>query len=91
MGTNLCVPSLARNIGMENAEGEFIAFLDDDDLWHSYKKLEKQMLVMMNDSSIDMVTTDYRSITPEGKHIRVFPRQHTDDLWNRLLFVVRTT
>ena len=32
----------ARNVGINNSNGEFIAFLDDDDIWFS-SKLEKQI------------------------------------------------
>ena len=43
----------ARNIGIRNAKGKFIAFLDDDDEWFP-TKLEKQ-LPLFSDSEIGLV------------------------------------
>lgn len=35
-----------RNIGINNSKGEYIAFLDDDDMWISPYKIEKQLYNM---------------------------------------------
>lgn len=47
----------ARNKGIQNALGDWIAFLDSDDLWTSLK-LEKQMLVSKEFPDVDMIYTD---------------------------------
>ena len=45
---------LARNIGIQKANGDFIAFLDDDDLWLP-EKIEKQVLLLEKDISVALV------------------------------------
>ncbi len=50
-------PSVARNHGIGMATGDYIAFLDSDDLWFP-KKLELQMEVFRKDASIGLVSCD---------------------------------
>lgn len=47
-------PSVARNVGIQNAQGEFIAFLDADDLWLPLK-LELQLNYLRANPGYGMV------------------------------------
>lgn len=55
----------ARNIGIREAKGQFIAFLDSDDLWYP-DKLEKQ-ISFMKENNIDLCYTGYEKINEQGK------------------------
>ena len=46
----------SRNIGILKSSGEYVAFLDDDDLWMP-DKIEKQM-EFLKDNHLDMVFTN---------------------------------
>jgi glycosyltransferase involved in cell wall biosynthesis len=55
----------ARNRGIEESHGEYIALLDHDDLWHP-TKLEKQVRMLDQNPEIGMVLTDVQHIDKRG-------------------------
>ena len=57
--------SRARNYGIRMARGEFIAFLDADDLWVP-EKLEKQLKVFNADQELMLVFTEHRVFDTTG-------------------------
>lgn len=57
-------PTLPRNIGIREAQGRFIAFLDSDDMWLP-EKLEEQ-IVQFNGKDIAIVYSNYEKINEAG-------------------------
>lgn len=75
--------AIARNKAMEMAKGDYIAFLDSDDLW-SPEKLEKQ-IKFMKENGYFFTCTNYEQMDEKnnllGRVIKVIPRVN----YNRLL------
>lgn len=57
--------AVARNTGLENANGRYIAFIDSDDVWYP-EKLETQ-LNFMNKHNVAFTYTKYERISEEGE------------------------
>ena len=57
--------AISRNKGIEVAKGDYIAFLDGDDVWKP-EKLEKQIAFMQN-NDCDVCFSSYKQIDEDGK------------------------
>lgn len=60
--------AVARNTGIEAANGEFIAFLDDDDWWLP-EKIEKQLAVMIGHDNVAISYAHCRAILDDGSAV----------------------
>lgn len=75
--------SAARNKGIENAKGKYVAFLDADDLWKQ-DKLEKQ-IKFMEDNNYYFTYTDYEYIDFDGNKIGEYRKCPSKMSYRRML------
>lgn len=63
--------SIARNAAIAEAKGDFIAFMDSDDLW-APNKIERQVEFLSRNPEFGMVYTEGMTIDAEGKKLESF-------------------
>ena len=61
--------AVARNKGIQQAQGRYLAFLDADDLWHK-EKLRRQ-LAFMEETGVAVSFTEYDAIDEKGEILRL--------------------
>ena len=73
-------PAAARNLAIRKAKGEFIAFIDYDDLWPE-NKLNNQMQCFEQFPSVDIVQGLIRRIVLPSKHKNGLEKKGIDHLF----------
>lgn len=76
-----CGVSAARNLGMRNASGEFLAFLDSDDVSAPWR-LESEVAALLRHPEAGVVWTDMTAVDRSGKvisdrYLRVMYKAHS--------------
>lgn len=68
LNTNSGRPAIPRNYGLTHAKGEYIAFMDSDDLWHREKLFFQ--LEYMNKTNSDFSCTDLKHFTNKNQILK---------------------
>lgn len=71
-------PAVARSTALKQAKGDYVAFLDSDDLWHP-EKLTRQ-LAFMQEKNAAFCATAYSQMSEAGKTLSsvLVPPENTD-------------
>ena len=70
--------SETRNIGIRHAQGEYLALLDSDDLWHPEKLIQQINFMQENNATLSFTATSYLTATGErSPYILSVPKTFT--------------
>lgn len=75
--------AVARNVGIKNAKGRFVAFLDDDDEW-SHEKIQKQIDHLSKNTQAKGISCLY-TIYNNGVPVRKCPPYSPENLHKKVL------
>lgn len=75
--------SIARNIGIENSNGKYIAFLDDDDEWHKEKLITQLEIITKNHT--EMCYTAIIVKNKKGKCEYIFHKPSSKDQYKAIM------
>ena len=80
--------AIARNNGVKNSSGEYLAFVDSDDIWIK-DKLEKQVKILDNDKKTILVYGQSQRIDKSSNQIKTAKRQkegYSGNIFEKLLY-----
>lgn len=80
-------PSAARNLAAQNAQGDFLAFLDADDVWHP-EKLHEQIHLLQAQPSLVAATCDYAIVNSlNNQRVKSVSFNWTTDTFNKWMLM----
>lgn len=75
--------AVARTTAMKIAQGNYMAFLDSDDLWYKHK-LDKQLKFMI-ENNLNFTCTNYEQIDESGNSLNKIIKTKKSANYNRIL------